>query len=158
MSITRLTVSALLGIGTAFTAGAVPPEPAMAESRHEQHMLSWLAELDLTPEQRQQIQALRERYQARGHDLRQRAADIREQLLNATPDDPAYADVTARSAEAAALLAADLVRFASELRAEVHGLLTPAQREAIKTRLREKRERWEQWRQRHQPPAEPNAG
>lgn len=115
-------------------------------------VLAALDGLDLTPAQRQAIQALAERYRIRGQDLAQRGADIREQLLEVAPDDPTYADATARSGEAAAALAADAVRLASELRAEVHALLTPAQRDVLRQRVREKRDRWDDWRERNRSP------
>ena len=115
---------------------------------------NWLARMEdlrLTPEQRKAIQAIADHYRALGTAAAQRASGIREQLLGASPDDPGYADATDKASEAASLLAADAVRLLSELRAEVHSVLSEEQRQRLKERGTEERARWDEWRSRHKP-------
>lgn len=147
----------LLAITTAASAtppATVPPD-AIGSGRtgpFERRLFGAIEELDLTPAQHAAIKEIANRYRTRGMDLAQRASDMREQFMDVSPDDAAYADATARSAELASALAADAVRLASELRAEIHGVLTPAQRELLEQRARERRQRWDDWRERHRAP------
>jgi Spy/CpxP family protein refolding chaperone len=114
----------------------------------------WLArieELNLTPEQREAMKAIGERYRTQGHELSTRAGQIREQFRAVTPDAPGYAAATDAAAASTATLAADTVHLLAGLRAELYGLLTDEQRQRLAEKSRLERERWDDWRARHQP-------
>lgn len=109
-------------------------------------------ELGLTGEQRQAIQAIVERFRDRGMELGQQASGTRDELLAVAPDDPRYAEATRAAADSAARIAAQGVELASAMRAEMHAVLTPEQRQLARERATADRQRWEDWRQRHRPP------
>jgi Spy/CpxP family protein refolding chaperone len=115
----------------------------------------WMAALDdlqLTGEQRQAVQSVFERYRTRGWDLAQRAQGIREQLMGVAPDAPGYAKAVDAASQSSAALAADGVRLLSDMRAELYGILTEEQRARLKERASKERDRWADWRSRHQAP------
>jgi Spy/CpxP family protein refolding chaperone len=116
---------------------------------------NWMAaieDLQLTGEQRQSIQAIFERYRTRGWDLAQRGQGIREQLMGVAPDAPGYAAAVDAASQASAALAADGVRLLSDMRTELYGVLTDEQRARLKEKASKERDRWADWRQRHQGP------
>jgi Spy/CpxP family protein refolding chaperone len=123
--------------------GTAPGEPG--------GMLRALDELGLDAAQRAALQALAERYRGRGVEMRQRGVALADDLKRVEPDDPDYAGATERAADGAAVLAADAVRLAAELRAEVHAILTDEQRQALRARSAAERKGWDEWRDRHRP-------
>lgn len=134
------------------TQGHSAPGYGMGPDGSEGKWLARLEELKLTPEQRQAIQEIADHYRSLGTDAAQRASGIREQWLNVSPDDPAYATATDKASEAAARLAADAVHLLSAMRAEVHAVLSNEQRQLLKERMTGERARWDEWRSRHKPP------
>lgn len=85
-------------------------------------------ELGLSPEQRQTIRGLFEQARPGFGQLRGQMRAGAELLARTAPDDPAYQSVVANVSQSAADLAAQFVLQASQLRSEVHGVLTPEQR------------------------------
>ena len=140
-------------------AGSAPPDgpshataacPAFGPGREGQ----WLArieKLNLTPAQREAMKTIGERYRTQGHELATRAGQIREQFLAVAPDAAGYVAATEAAAAATATLASDTVHLLGDLRAELYGLLTDEQRQQLSDEARLERERWEDWRARHQP-------
>lgn len=120
--------------------------------RGNERWLGELAELDLAPAQHQAIQEVTDRYHARGLDLAQRATALREQMLSVSPNDTDYADSTSILSETAAVLAADTVKIISEFRSDIHAVLTPEQRQRLRDRIRQDRQRWDDWREQHKAP------
>lgn len=114
--------------------------------------ISRIEELNLTAEQQLAIQAIMERYRNRALELAQRGTVVREQFTSVLPTDAGYDEATEKAAETAAALMADGIRLMSALRAEVHGVLTPEQRDLMNERMQAERQRWDDWRSRHQSP------
>lgn len=110
-----------------------------------------IEELKLSPEQREAMKAVGERFSARGTELRQRGEAIAEAMQQAEPGTPGYASATDKAGADAAGLAADTVRLAADLRSELWAILTPEQREQLRQRATEKRKGWDEWRERHRP-------
>jgi Spy/CpxP family protein refolding chaperone len=137
--------------GGAGGAGVDRPDPAYA--RHAEQLRAEVERLGLDASQRQALQALGERFQVHGTDLRQRGEAIREQLLAVEPDNPRYDAVTEQASAASAALAADATRLAADFRAEVYAILTPEQRASIRERATARNKDWDAWRQRHQRPS-----
>ena len=85
--------------------------------------------LDLTPEQRDAVDGILERYRPQLKVLHDNGRESRRLLLATRPDDPNYATVVAEASQVAGQNAAQLVTLTAELRREMHALLTPEQRE-----------------------------
>lgn len=117
--------------------------------------LSRMEGLNLSAEQRAAMQQVFERYRTRGVELAQRGSSVRSELMDVAPEDAAYAAATERAAEAAAAIAADAVKLMSEMRGEMNAILTPEQRQQLRDRMAAKKQRWEEWRNRHRPAAQP---
>lgn len=113
-------------------------------------LADYLRELDLSLEQRQSMQEIAQRFRDRAVALMQRGAEARDRLRSVMPDDAAYADAVTTAAQSAAVLAADGVRLLGDMRAEMHAVLTDAQRQLLREKVREDRQRWDEWRSRHQ--------
>lgn len=128
--------------GAADSAGTTGPWTARLES------------LGVTAEQRLAIQQVALRYRDRGLVLAQRGSAIREQWMSVAPDDPGYPQATEDAAATAADLAADGLRLLAEMRSEMHALLTPEQRQQMKEQAQKERQRWDDWRNRHQQPSQ----
>lgn len=89
----------------------------------------------LTPEQREQIRSIRERHRAEGlADASERARDARRELRqlmrSSTPDETAMREAYRRAAKAGE----DAAVLRMKARAEVMSVLTPEQREVMKSR------------------------
>ncbi len=112
---------------------------------------SRLEALNVTAEQKSAIQQVVQSYRDRGFALAQAASSVRTQWMNVSPDDPYYAQSTEEAATAAANLVADGIRLAGDMRAEVYALFTPEQRAQLRVEMSQERQRWEDWRKRHQP-------
>lgn len=108
-------------------------------------------DLDITPEQRETVRAIIRAHQPRWRELRAQASAIRGTLTETSPDDPGYAAATQDASQSAATLAAELVTLVSQMRAEIHAVLTPDQRLQLRQRMEQRRQRWDEWRQRSQP-------
>lgn len=119
------------------------------------HWMSRMEGLNLSAEQRAAMQQVFERYRTRGVELAQRGSSVRSALMDVAPEDPAYAAATDNAAAAAAAIAADAVKLMSEMRGEMNAILTPEQRQQLRDRMAEKKQRWEEWRNRHKPAAQP---
>lgn len=113
-------------------------------------LMAYLRELDLSVEQHQSMQAIGQRFRDRAIALMQRSAEARDRMRTVMPDDPAYAAAIAAAAQSAATLAADGVMLFGEMRAELHTVLTEAQRQQLRERATADRQRWDEWRSRHQ--------
>ncbi len=123
--------------------------PAMGGDANGPGWPARMEELGLTPEQKGALKTVMERYQPKGWELAQRGRGVREQLSAVSPDDSAYAAATEQAATSAAEIAADLVKLLSELRAEIHGLLTVEQRQRLQERASADSKPWNEWRERH---------
>ena len=107
--------------------------------------------LNLTPEQQQAMQDVTRAYRPRWQELRTRGEAIREKLTAVSPDDSGYATATESASQDAAALAADVVTLMSQMRAEVHAILTPEQRAQLQQQMEQRRQRWDAWRSRERP-------
>ena len=85
-------------------------------------------ELGLTPEQRQTIQGMFDQARPGFDQLHRQVLAGSELLARTAPDDGAYQTVVASVSQQAADAAAQFVLQASQLRSQVNGVLTPAQR------------------------------
>ena len=110
--------------------------------------------LDLTPEQRDSMEAIQESYRPQLRSLRQSGRDNRRALAETTPDDPDYATVVAAASQAAAEHASQLVLLTAEMRREVHTVLTAEQRakarelrDTMRERVEDRRQQRREWRQ-----------
>jgi Spy/CpxP family protein refolding chaperone len=112
---------------------------------------SKMESLGITPEQKSAIHAILERHKPGIWDLAQRGRGIRERLSAVSPDDPGYAEATEQAAVSAAEIAAEGVKLLSEIRAEVHLVLTPEQRQQLREHSDADQKRWDEWRARHRP-------
>jgi Spy/CpxP family protein refolding chaperone len=130
---------------------AGPGGMGMMGHQHGGPWMSHMEDLGLTAEQRAAMKQVFERYRTRGSELAQRGSAVRSELMNVSPDDSGYVAATANAAEATAGIAADVVRLMSEMRKEVHAILTEEQRQKLKERAAADRERWQEWRDRHKP-------
>jgi Spy/CpxP family protein refolding chaperone len=93
------------------------------------HLLGRMADqLGLTPEQRQAVKGFFEQAKPGFEQLHKQMRANAELLLKTQPDDPAYQTVVASVSQSAAELASQFVLQASQLRAQVHSVLTPEQR------------------------------
>jgi len=118
--------------GSAATARApvpvVPPGLVMPLVM-PQALLGRLADrLGLTPEQRQAIRELLDQARPGLTQLHRQMQAGAELLARTAPDDAAYQSVVANVSQSTADLAAQYVLQASQLRSQVHGVLTPVQR------------------------------
>lgn len=114
----------------------------------EAHEMHFGYGLDLTPEQERAIQDVRAAYRPRWKELRARGESIRAQLTALSPDEADYATASQVASQNAATLAADVVLLASQMRADLHALLTAEQRAQLHQQMQERRQRWETWRSR----------
>ena len=85
-------------------------------------------QLGLSPEQRQTIKGLFDQARPGFEQLHKQMRTNAELLAKTQPDDPAYQTVVANISQSAAELASQFVLQTSQLRSQVHGALTPAQR------------------------------
>jgi Spy/CpxP family protein refolding chaperone len=104
--------------------------------------------LQLTPEQQQSIRELMSAYRPRWQELRARSGSIREKLMTATPDDAEYEAATQEARHEASELASELVSLLSQMRADVHAILSPEQRLQLQEQMQQRQQRWEAWRSR----------
>lgn len=109
-----------------------------------------LAELGVTAEQQMSFQQVAQSYRDRAMVLAQRGSVARDRWMSVLPDDPGYAAATEEAATATAAIAADGIRLAGQMRAEIYALLTPEQRQQMSEKLSSDQQRWDEWRQRHQ--------
>ncbi len=114
-----------------------------------ERLLAEIEALGLDATQRAALQKLGDSYRTRAEGLRERAAAIREQMLQVEPDDPRYGDLTERASVATGELAADGARLAADFRADVFSILTPEQRQRLRERASERSKPWDDWRSRH---------
>jgi Spy/CpxP family protein refolding chaperone len=109
-------------------------------------------ELGLAPEQRQTIKGFFDQAKPGFEQLHQQMRANAELLMKTQPDDPAYQGVVANVSQSAADLAARFVLQASQLRSQVHSVLTPEQRTKLVTLQAQMHSRMRQHRH-HGPPA-----
>jgi Spy/CpxP family protein refolding chaperone len=108
-------------------------------------------ELGLSPEQRQTIRGLFDQARPGFAQLRREMQAGAELLARTAPDDPAYQSVVANVSQSAADLAARFVLQASQLRSQVHGVLTGEQRTRLAALEPELYARWQERRHRGRP-------
>ena len=143
-SLTGIGAAVVLG-GVAFAAsqsgGANPPEPGpeggpgmMMAGLMPHAVLGRMGEeLGLAPEQRQAIKGFFEQAKPGFEQLHRQMRANAELLLKTQPDAPAYQSVVANVSQSAAELASQFVLQASQLRSQIHGVLTPEQRTKLVT-------------------------
>jgi len=93
--------------------------------RYMQHVLD---ELDLTPEQQATVKDIFASARPRLHALHEQMRDVRESLIDTNPDDPDYSTIVNQASQKSGELASDLVREMSQVRTEVHAVLTDEQK------------------------------
>jgi Spy/CpxP family protein refolding chaperone len=93
--------------------------------RYMQHVLD---ELDLTPEQQATVKDIFESARPRLRALHQQMRDVRESLIDTNPDDPDYSTIVNQASQKSGELASDLVREMSQVRTQVHAVLTDEQK------------------------------
>jgi Spy/CpxP family protein refolding chaperone len=111
-------------------AAAQPPAP------HEGH--GWgpgrlYSKLGLTEEQQASIKSIWTAAKPQMKTLHDQEKANHLKLLQTSPDDPNYASVVAEVAQTNASLASQRTTQASAVRAQIHALLTPAQKAQLKT-------------------------
>lgn len=109
------------GAAAAARSDAMPPM-----ARHFMHTMA--DRLQLSPEQRNAIRDLMERERPRMQALREEQFANRQRLMDTPTDAAAYDSVVQEVAEENGRLTAERIRRRGQLRAEIHGLLTPDQR------------------------------
>lgn len=106
------------------------------------HMLNRMADkLDLAPEQREQIEEIVQTAKPKLKELGQSMHELRFQLMEISPNDPAYSTVVAEVSQASADLARDMVLLTSDVRVRVYSVLTleqQAKAAEMKAGMREK--------------------
>jgi protein CpxP len=111
--------------------------------------------LDLTPEQRDAVEAIQATYRPQLQALQDSGRATRQALAQTAPDAPDYATVVAEASQAAAEHASQLVLLTAEMRRELHAVLTPQQRQKaleLRNTMREQREqRFQERRERRRP-------
>jgi Spy/CpxP family protein refolding chaperone len=142
MSFQRITfpavcIAAMLGGIVTTSAAAEPGTPSIAPTRHGGHHYGpagsergfhrTLEQLDLTPEQKLEIQALVEQARPGMHATKQSGHANRQQLLTVPPTDPAYPGLL----EFAKSNAAEQIQHMSDLWSQVYAVLTEDQRARI---------------------------
>jgi Spy/CpxP family protein refolding chaperone len=116
----------------------------------EQMLQQFKDEFGLTGQQQTDIQIIVSDYGERLGDIARLGRDTAEDLLATDPDDPAYRDKTDDAAALAANSAAETVVLLAEMRAKLHAVLTPAQRETLRRKIDEKKAEFEQKKQQRQ--------
>lgn len=116
----------------------------------EQMLQQFKDEFGLTGQQQTDIQIIVSDYGERLRDIARLGRKSAEDLLATDPDDPAYRDMTDDAAALAANSAAETVVLLAEMRAKLHAVLTPEQREKLRQKIDEKRTEFEQKKQRRQ--------
>ena len=113
------------------TAAATPPPPGPGHhgsghgDRGPMHLYS---QLGLMPEQKSSIEAILVAAKPQMKSLHDQMHSNRLKMMQTKPDDPNYANVAAEVAQSEATLAAQRTQQASELRAQMYAVLTPAQK------------------------------
>ncbi|WP_348674985.1 Spy/CpxP family protein refolding chaperone [uncultured Abyssibacter sp.] len=124
--------------------------PAMARPDHEGgYMKHMFRGLDLTDEQKSQIDGIMEANRPQSQDLRERTRSLHDKMTALDPTASGYQTQVQGLANEAAELKREQVLHGSELRRQVAQVLTPEQRAEMKERAAEKREKFreraEQW-------------
>jgi len=123
----------------------------------EQMLQQFRDEFGLTGQQQTDIQIIVSDYGERLRDIARLGRKSAEDLLATDPDDPAYRDMTDEAAALAANSAAETVVLLAEMRAKLHAVLTPEQREKLQQKIDEKRAEFEQKKQQRQMDGESHA-
>lgn len=131
-------------IAVAGTASARPDHDGRHHGAHEGagHMMRMFKGLDLSDDQRLQIDSILDANKADGHALRQRSKALREQMAELDPMAADYSTETQMLANQAAELKREQVLHGGELRRQIAAVLTEEQRTELKTRMEAKRERF----------------
>lgn len=98
--------------------------------------------LDLSDDQRLQIDSILDANKADGQALRQRSKALREQMAELDPMAADYSTETQMLANQAAELKREQVLHGGEVRRQIAAVLTEEQRTELKTRMEAKRERF----------------
>ncbi|HSN72824.1 MAG TPA: Spy/CpxP family protein refolding chaperone [Steroidobacteraceae bacterium] len=121
--------------------------------RYMHHVLE---QLDLTPEQEQTVEQIFASARPRLSALHEEMRDIRHSLIDINPDDPDYATVVNQASQKSGELASELVREMSQVRTEIHAVLTDEQkaklpeiRAQMKARFEERRDQIRSRKQAH---------
>jgi protein CpxP len=110
---------------------ATPPPPGPGHhgwghgDRGPMHLYS---KLGLTPEQQSSIKAIMVAAKPQMKSLHDQMHANHLKMMQTKPDDPNYANVSAEVAQSEATLASRRTQQASELRAQMYAVLTPAQK------------------------------
>jgi Spy/CpxP family protein refolding chaperone len=135
---------AVLGLGAIGLLGAFRHGPGFGHGpgMFGHHLEELLDEVDATPEQRQKITAVKDRLAEKGKALhggrREAMRDLLAQWRSPAIDTAAvHAKIDARAKEMQTF-----AREAADAMAEVHGILTPEQREKLAARWQRRVDRW----------------
>ncbi len=110
----------------------------------EQMMQQFRDEFGLTGQQQTDIQIIVSDYGERLGDIAKLGRKTAEDLLATDPEDPAYREKTDDAAALAANSAAETVVLLAEMRAKLHAVLTPEQRDTLQRKIEEKKRELEQ--------------
>jgi Spy/CpxP family protein refolding chaperone len=134
MQIKRGVLAGIAAVGLALGTGL-----AMAkEGGHRHHgfgpdagfgqMHHVLKELDLTPEQKQTVKGIFESARPQLSTLHEQMREVRDSLMDTSPDDANYQTVVNTASQKSAELASQLILETSQIRTQVHAVLTDEQK------------------------------
>jgi len=93
----------------------------------------FMADLELSDEQKGRVWETIATYEPRWTELREVMQNDGLRLMEITPDDEDYDEIVAEVSRSTGATMAEMVQLGSRLRAEMHGVLTPAQKEKAAT-------------------------
>jgi len=134
-SLAALAVTLSAGVSAAAQSGVVPQQPSSspeASAQQSRPPQDPIAQLNLTPEQRQQIRAIRVESMEERAAINRRLRETKialDDALNAAPPDEAVIESRARDAGEAR---AALLRFQAKNEARIRRVLTPEQVQKLK--------------------------
>lgn len=110
----------------------------------EQRMQRAFEQLGLSDAQRTQLRSLSESHRAATEPLREQMRAAQQTLVNAKPEDPNYAAVTAEARRNLDAARTQMRDQQEQFRSQTQAVLTPEQRNALEARRAERRERMEE--------------
>ncbi|MCC5859225.1 MAG: periplasmic heavy metal sensor [Ectothiorhodospiraceae bacterium] len=135
----RLMVSGLI-LGLTLAGAAAAAGPRDGHRHHERQMEHMAERLELSSDQREQVQAA---MQAHGPELQELHRQIREQRRALREQSADFNETAARSAaDNLGALTAEAAFIATRMRADIQSVLTEEQRQAMAEHRQERKQRW----------------
>lgn len=154
-----ITAAALAGLAL-IVGGAVLAQPPHHGGAHGGWSMGGMAmgglhralrELDLSPEQKETIRGIFEQARPQFQSVHEAMRANAEKLMEANPDDANYSTIVNEVSQAAGDIATGLVQQMSQVRAQIHAVLTPEQKAKLpaiqaemKARMQEHQEKMRQ--------------